>query len=324
MGIFLDTIEDNQERGWHIDVQRYIDRVSQAEPSTRSPSKNCPTCNRIFFSDKDFQDHIFSEHRHELIETCLEPSLIVSKADYTNLPLAEAAQDYWNVQVEFVNHGYLDLDQLNSHIHQASHYPGLVQYYKGVMTYLEVAHFEKNSKSGNADALKRLENVYGYLQPFNDFISQQICHTIAFRFHWISALKDSPKSSIFYLAYIFFSSKFEEIEYIKLSAEAMIRRGKGIYISENADLLLELIVLFFEERINKSEFKKLLRKLEDENSKNIEFNSKFNLIAARIYRKLEFYDQATQYYQRLNHDRRYSIESATYQQYCIQRQVIQG
>jgi hypothetical protein len=312
MGIFLDTIEDNQERGWHIDVQRDIDRVSQAEPSTHSPSKNCPTCNRMFFSDKDLQDHIFSEHRHELIETSLECSLIVSEADYTNLPLAEAAQDYWNAQVEFVNHGYLDLDQLNSHIHQPRNHPGLAKYYEGVMTYLEVAHFEKNSKSGNANAIKRLERVYGYLQPFDDFISQQICHTIAFRFHWIDVLKNSPKSSIFYLAYIFFSSKFEEIEYIKLPAEAMQRRGDGIYISENADLLLELIVLFFEERVNKSKFKKLLRELEDENSKNIEFHSKFNLIAARIYRKLELYDQARQYYRRLNRDHRYSMESAAY------------
>jgi hypothetical protein len=71
MGIYLDTLEDNDESsGWKIEEIREKLGI-QSLPSRELPSIICPICQKFFFTVLEVNNHIFEEHRHEYVNTNL-------------------------------------------------------------------------------------------------------------------------------------------------------------------------------------------------------------------------------------------------------------
>lgn len=63
MGIFLDTVEDNDEsKGWRVETLRQKLGIPPSTPR-QFPSVACPVCQQGFFSDTELQNHIFHNHK---------------------------------------------------------------------------------------------------------------------------------------------------------------------------------------------------------------------------------------------------------------------
>jgi len=310
MGIFLDTVEDNKEWGWDQEIVRYINLLPDIKPM-----EICPKCLARFFTDQDLQDHIFYEHRHVdlLVSTKGRIRTAASDSIEINKSLArDLAEKYKEFQENLQTHQSVDLDLLSKLIQKYSTDIAAHQYCQGLFGYLEVSYFEITLPNPRQDIIRRLENVYGYLQPFNDSLARQIRCAIALKFNWFNALARAPKDSIFYLAYVFFTRLYEDIELIHLPIESTPRSRSGLYVTESLEHLLELIAIFFSGRINKDRFNQEYRHLKSLETVSPNFRRKLDLINARANRKLNNQEEAKKFYRKLAHDIAFSQEAKSY------------
>lgn len=307
MGIFLDTVEDSRERGWEREIVRYI----KLTPDIKA-MEICPECLARFFTDQELQDHIFNAHRHKRILVSTKEKIRTATTDSIKINEGVAqklTKIYRELQEKLHNHQSIDLDLLNRLIRENTADIVAHQYCQGLFGYLEVSYFETVSPNPDQDIIRRLENVYGYLQPFNDSLAKQIRCAIALKFNWFNALAKAPKESIFYLAYVFFTKSYDDIEFIRLPVESAPRSISGLYVTENLEYLLELIAIFFGDRINKDKFNQLCRRLKNYEAISPHLKRKLELINARANRKLNNQEEARKFYRRLAYDIDFSQEA---------------
>ncbi|MGB3312332.1 MAG: hypothetical protein WBA86_21480 [Nodosilinea sp.] len=307
MGIFLDTVEDNREMGWEQEIVRYIKLLPDI-----NPMEICPECLNRFFTDQELQDHIFHAHRHKRILVSAEDKIRTATTDSIKIDKnvsKKLIETYQEFQEKLQNRQAIDLDLLNRLIRENTADIVAHQYCQGLFGYLEVSYFETVSPNPDQDIIRRLESVYGYLQPFNDSLAKQIRCAIALKFNWFNALAKAPKESIFYLAYVFFTKSYDDIEFIRLPVESAPRSISGLYVTENLEYLLELIAIFFSDRINKDKFNQLYRRLKNLENISPNLKKKLNLINARVNRKLNNQEEARRSYRKLAYDRDFSQES---------------
>jgi hypothetical protein len=201
MGIFLDTLEDNAERGWDIEVARHL----QENPITGinvALLEVCPRCLKHFRSREALQDHVFYDHRNEEILIRIGDIARTVKRNSISIEAVQLEHEkevFLRNQDLLASNQRIELDQLNSLINTGNIEIFVQQYRRGIFGYLDALYFEKSSQLSIQDtAPQRLESVYGYLQPFGDSLSRQIRMSIAFRFNWFNSLRYASRDSIFY------------------------------------------------------------------------------------------------------------------------------
>ncbi|MBI4783029.1 MAG: hypothetical protein HY785_17155 [Oscillatoriophycideae cyanobacterium NC_groundwater_1537_Pr4_S-0.65um_50_18] len=315
MGIFLDTVEDNAERGWDVEVARYL-RENSTTGINIALLEICPRCLKHFRSRESLQDHIFYDHRNEEILLRIGDVAQTVKRNSISIEVELLEQEkevFLRNQELLASNQRIELDQLNFLINAENIKIFIQQYRRGIFGYLDALYFEKSPQLSTHDtAPQRLESVYGYLQPFNDSLSRQIRMSIAFRFNWFNSLRYASRDSIFYLAHIFFSNSYDAIQSICLPIEDKRRKAYGVYLSESSEYLLQLIELFCNERINKARFQQILQKLKPPDNPSRSYAEKLNLVLARIHRKLNNEDEAFQQYRSLSHSKLFSSEAQEY------------
>jgi len=320
MGIFLDTVEDNQERGWDKEIDHYI----VIQPDIKSPMEVCPECRGRFFTDQDLQDHIFEEHRHKDFLVRVGDKIQATKSDFVRIEkskLKNIEEIFRSLQEELQIGQSINtisfLDYLSRMIQNNSADPVAHQYCQGLLVYLEVSYFETFYPSSSQDIISRLENVYGYLQPFynSNSLAKQIRCAIALKFNWFKALAKAPKDSFFYLAHIFFTRPYEDIELIQLPIESIPRNSFGLYVTENLEYLLELIAFFFSDRIDRDRYNQSYKYIETLETDNFNFRKKLYLINARVHRRLGNREEAERSYKKLKRDIDFSHEAKRFLTY---------
>jgi hypothetical protein len=114
------------------------------------------------------------------------------------------------------------------------------------------------------------------------------------------------------LAHIFFSNSYDAIQSICLPVENKRRKAYGVYAPESSEYLLQLTELFFNERINKARFQQILREIKPPANPSRSYTEKLSLVLARIHRKLNNKDDASQQYESLSHSNLFSSEAQKY------------
>lgn len=315
MGIFLDTVEDNAERGWDVEVARYL-----KETPTTSINVDlleiCPRCQKYFRSREDLQDHIFYDHRND--EILIRIGGVTRTVKRESIPIeasllkSEKAVFLRNQEL-LANNQRIELDRLNTLINAGDVEVFVQQYRKGIFGYLDALYFEKNHQLNTQDeVMRRLESVYGYLQAFSDDLSRQIRMSIAFHFNWFNTLRQASGTSIFYLVYVFFSNSYADIQSISLPLENKARKAYGVYMPEISEHLLKLIEIFFNERINRARFQQIIQAIDQTANSSQSYNEKLHLALARIHRKLSNESAASQQYRGLLYSNHFSAEAKEY------------
>jgi hypothetical protein len=314
MGIYLDTVEDNDELvGWRVeDIKQKLGILS---PPPRSfPSSECPVCSQFFFTEIELNDHIFAEHRHNYIRI---DSHIIREGTYINLSEADQSQlvelekEIASLQVR-IDKNDRSIDDLWSKYNAILYSPIQAQYLFGFLEYLRAHDLEVNRHSSDFNALSRhFGTAYGKLQPFSTLLAQQIRRTIAFKMNWFREHQEVPESSLFFLAWHFFTHSYEDVTVIHDLPIISSRHQQGIVLDGFHSELLEAIQLYYSDRskLNYNWLNKL-KCLAGVINRN--YLDKLNLFQARLYRDWQNAEQAKVAYRSIKTHPEFGMEASSF------------
>ncbi|WP_019503192.1 hypothetical protein [Pleurocapsa sp. PCC 7319] len=291
MGIYLDTVEDNNEKEeWKITAIRQRLGIVSSLPKNSSSVK-CPVCNRFLFTEKELNEHIFKEHRHDYK---ISNELIDSKDSYFDFSEVEQSQ-LFDLEKKIIslqlridrNDRSVDKEWFMYKTNYQSNLnnPRLKQYLFGFLEYLRAHDLEVNRHSTDFAALSRhFSDAYGKLQPFPSHLAQQARRAIALKMNWFWEYKKIPESSLFFLTWHFFTHTYEDIEKINDLPIFNERQQTGIIIDGFHSELLEAIKFYYSDRsvLNYNWLHKLEQLLKGIDNQN--YADKLTLFKARLYR----------------------------------------
>jgi hypothetical protein len=313
MGLFLDTVEDNDEAsGWKVEVRRQLLGIPQPPPRNFA-SLNCPQCDLSFFSSSELNDHFFEEHRHKdrgknndgrnseqkFLEIDQSQLILIEE----EMLLLQSRIDKNDRSVDYEWHRYgLRLDQS---------FQG--QYLGGILEYLRAHDLEVNRYSTNRTALsENFYRAYNKLLPFQTAMAQQICQAIALKMNWFGEYKETPDSSLFCLAWHFFTQNYEEVSKINSIPIASNMYQRGIILDEFHSELLEIIKFYYSDRsaLNHNRLCKLEVLLNEVSNEN--YASKLALLKARLYREWREFNQAKECYSVIRNHDKFGLEAGVF------------
>lgn len=287
MGILLDTVEDNDELAG-LRVEAIRKKLKVLAPSPRNfPSFECPVCTRFFFTVNELNDHIFNEHRRYYIR--LDSQVVkkdtYTKSDETNpIRFLELEQEIAFLQ-ERIDKNDRSIDSLWSSYDASLYNPTQARYLFGFLEYLRAHDLEVNRHSSDLSTLSRhFGNAYGKLQPFSTFLAQQIRRAIAFKMNWFREHKDMPESSLFFLAWHFFTHSYEDVTIVYDLPMINNRYEQGIVLDGFHSEMLQAIQFYYCDRskLNYNFLYKLERLVDGTDNRN--YLDKLQLFKARLYR----------------------------------------
>jgi hypothetical protein len=252
MGIYLDTVEDNDESlGWKVEARRQLLGIPQPPPRNL-PSVKCPRCGLLFLKTSDLDDHIFVEHRHEQTgRRCyvyaesshqkkldIDPSQLIPIDE--EMALLQLRIDKNDRRIEDEWHVYQPrLDESSQG-----------QYLSGILEYLRAHDLEVNRCSTDFKSLsEHFNRAYRKLRPFRTLMAQQICQTIALKMSWFKEYTETPESSLFCLAFHFFTHSYEEVAKIDNLIVASNRRKQGVILDGFHSEFLEVMKFYYSDRL---------------------------------------------------------------------------
>ena len=289
MGIYLDTLEDNDElSGWKIEQIREKLGI-QSLPSRELPLITCPICQRFFFTEVELNNHIFEGHRHEYVNKTLlfqsSNRQAFNELDLKLLKKLEAEIESLQVRIDR-NDRTVDDEWWQ---YQDSIYTNtfsLSQYQFGFLEYLRGHDLEVNRHSRDFDAISvHFGSAYGKLQSFATPLAQLACRAIAFKMNWFNQHLDVSENSVFFLAWHFFTQTYDKVKEVDDLPPLDIKQRQGIILDAFHSDLLEAIKTYYSDRskINYNWIYRLDKLLEGISNQNYLY--KFSLFKARIYRE---------------------------------------
>ncbi len=312
MGIYLDTLEDNDESsGWRIDIIKQKLGIP-ALAARKLPSIVCPACTRFFFSQVELNNHLFEEHRHEYIEV---NGNIFREHDYINISeidkllLIDSDTEIEFLQLRIDRNDRTVDNEWSRHISDPCN-SIYTQYKFGFFEYLRAHDLEVNRHSKDFQALSsHFGSAYGKLQPFSTFLAQLVRRVIAFKMNWFKEHTDIPEDSIFFLAWHFFTNTYENVKAINNLPTVNIRQQKGIILDGFHSELLEAIQMYYSKRseLNYNWLCKLEKLVEGIDNPN--YLHKLALFKARIYREWDNIDKAQESYRTIRNHPEFKIEA---------------
>jgi hypothetical protein len=315
MGIYLDTVEDNDElAGWRVEAIRQ--KLGIPSPPPRIfPSFECPACIQFFFTEQELNDHIFTEHRRDYIRI---DSQIIREDTYLNLDetdqsrFVQLEQEIISLQVR-IDKNNRSIDDLWPIYDPSSYSPIQEQYLFGFLEYLRAHDLEVNRHSSDFNALSRhFGTAYGKLQPFSTLLAQQIRRAVAFKMNWFREHKEVPESSLFFLAWHFFTHSYEDVTAIHNLPMINNRRQQGIVLDGFHSEILEAIQYYYCDRskLNYNWLHKLERLADGIANRN--YLDKLQLFKARLYRDWQDFEQAKAAYRSIKSHPEFGREASCF------------
>jgi len=317
MGIYLDTVEDNDELVG-LRVEAIKQKLGILSPPPKSfPSSECPACSQFFFTEIELNNHIFAEHRRDYIRI---DSHIIREGTYLNPDEAdqsrfvELEKEIASLQVR-IDKNDRSIDDLWSKYDAISYTysPIQAQYLFGFLEYLRAHDLEANRHSSEFNALSRhFGTAYGKLQPFSTLLAQQIRRAIAFKMNWFREHKEVPASSLFFLAWHFFTHSYEDVTAIHDLPLINNRHQQGIVLDGFHSELLEAIQHYYCDRskLNYNWLYKLERLADGIANRN--YLDKLQLFKARLYRDWQDSEQAKLTYRSIKTHPEFGREASSF------------
>lgn len=298
MGIHLDTLEDNDESaGWK--VQKIKQNLGILPlPSRKFPSIECPTCSKFFFAEVELNNHIFDEHRHdyEVNGRIVREGTDLNYDKIAQLQLTDIENQIVSLQAR-IEENDRSIDDEWAKYQVTLHSSMREEYLFGFLEYLRAHDLEVNRQSTDSDAFSRhFETAYGKLRPFSTSMAQQVRRAIAFKMNWFEEHTEVPASSLFFLAWHFFTYTYEDVTKINNLPIISKRQKQGVILDEFHSELLDAIQLYYSDRstLNDHWMYKLEKLINGISNRN--YLDKLALFKARIYRDWQNVDTAKKAY----------------------------
>jgi len=292
MGILLDTVEDNDESsGWKVEAIRQKLGIFPSPPK-KLPSCDCPVCHKFFFTEGELQDHIFNEHRHEryymrIKGRLLNEGIYLEESDIQHINYDDLEEKILNLQNRVdKNDCSIDWSKYKKPLMQHTEHPLRKQYLSGFLDYLGAHQQEINNNSADYQYLSdHFGKAYSNLQPFSSYLAQQTRKAIALKMNWFNQLQDVSESSLFFLAWHFFSHKHTNVASVQGLPAVSSKQKQGIIIDGFHEELLEALRLYYCERssLNYNWLHKLQMLVNEINNRN--YLDKLALLKARLFRE---------------------------------------
>lgn len=316
MGIYLDTLEDNDElSGWKIEQIREKLGI-RSLPSRELPSIICPICQSFFFTEVELNNHIFERHRHEYVNKNLlfqsSNHQAFNELELKLLKKLEAEIESLQVRIDR-NDRTVDDEWWQ---YQDSIYTNtfsLSQYQSGLLEYLRGHDLEVNRHSRDFDAISvHFGSAYGKLQPFTTPLAQLACRAIAFKMNWFNQHLDVSENSVFFLAWHFFTQPYDKVKEVDDLPPLDMKQPQGIILDAFHSDLLEAIKMYYSDRskINYNWVYRLDKLLEGISNQNYLY--KFSLFKARMYREWGDVHKAKEAYRMIKNHPEFRMEVKTF------------
>ncbi|NJL90040.1 MAG: hypothetical protein HC916_09810, partial [Coleofasciculaceae cyanobacterium SM2_1_6] len=159
---------------------------------------------------------------------------------------------------------------------------------------------------------RHFETAYGKLQPFSTLLAQQTCRAIAFKMSWFREHQEVPASSLFFLAWHFFTHSYEDATVIHDLPIIHSRHQQGIVLDGFHSELLEAIQRYYSDRskLNYNWIDKLERLADGIINRN--YLDKLNLFKARLYRDWQNPEQAKIAYRSIRTHPEFGMEASSF------------
>lgn len=299
MGIYLDTVEDNDEL--------IGQRIEASQPSNsvfRKVSESVVKCPCCGVTKKCLNDHIFSQHRHDHTSNTTNQNCSLPNQNLRLKNLINIENEIFNLQ-KLIDKNDKQIHSLFSNYSlqlndSSMQYDSTQkQYLRGCLEYLRAHHLEVNEHSSDLNTLSsQFEHAYTQLKPFSTFLANQIRCAVAFKMNWFRRdhnwfLQDQGiPTSLFFLAWHFFNFNYEDVTKFD-NFPIRNRRKQGIILDQFHLELLNALQFYYCNR-QKLNDNRLLNKLDElvRQTENPNYVHKLQLFKARLYRDWKDFEKA--------------------------------
>jgi len=314
MGIFLDTVEDDDE-AWGQRLPIIKRKLGIPDPQRiQDPSRVCPICPEKFFSEEELNNHIFKKHRRLYLKN-INQSSQGNDVDDVTLDVAEIEcldQKIRKLQ-EKINRNDRSIDDEWHKYKSADFNQWQWRYLSGILEYLRAHDLEVNRHSSNSDTLSdQFGRAYGLLKPFQTQLAQGVRCAITFKMNWFHETIQISETSLFFLSWHFFTHVYEVVNKIQDLPITKTRNTQGVILDNFHLELLELVYMYYGERsaITYSRLTKLDMLLQGIDDRN--YFDKLYLFKARVYRGWNQDNEAKLVYSKLRGHTHFGSEARAY------------